>query len=79
MKKKSTEAFRTFIFPSARTLCHSISNPLKVTEDAIEIEDKSDTLKAILKIVTLFSYRYATVASAAALLGIGAIYQIEFI
>ena len=56
-----------------------MGNPLKVTEDAIEIEDKSDTLKAILKIVTLFSYRYATVASAAALLGLGAIYQIEFI
>ena len=79
LKKKLTEAFRTFISPSARTLCHSMGNPLKVTEDAIEIEDKSDTLKAILKIVTLFSYRYATVASAAALLGLGAIYQIEFI
>jgi hypothetical protein len=53
--------------------------PLKIAEDAIEIEDKSDTLNAILKIVTLFSYRYATVASAAALLGLGAIYEIEFI
>ena len=53
--------------------------PLKIAEDAIEIEDKSDTLKVILKIVTLFSYRYATVALAAALIGLGAIYQIEFI
>jgi hypothetical protein len=26
-----------------------MGNPLKVTEDAIEIEDKSDTLNAILK------------------------------
>ena len=41
----------------------------EVTEDAIEIEDKSDTLNAILKIVALFTYSYATVASAAALLG----------
>jgi len=39
----------------------------EVTEDAIEIEDKSDTLNAILKIVALFTYSYATVASAAAL------------
>jgi len=43
--------------------------PLKIAEDAIEIEDKSDTLNAILKIVTLFTYSYATVATAAALLG----------
>ena len=46
-----------------------MGNPLKVTEDAIEIEDKSDTLNAILKIVTLFTYSYATVASARLFLG----------
>jgi hypothetical protein len=69
LKTKSAEAFRPFISPSTRTLCHSMGNPLKVAEDTVEIADKNNILNSLLKIVTLLSYHYAVAASAAALVG----------
>jgi hypothetical protein len=67
LKKKSTEAFRPFISSSTTTLCHSMGNPLRIAEDVIYANDKNRLLNSLLKIVTLLSYRYATAASAAAL------------
>jgi hypothetical protein len=69
LKRKSAEAFRPFISPSTRTLCHSMGNPLKVAEDTVEIADKNNILNSLLKIVTLLSYHYAAAASTAALVG----------
>jgi hypothetical protein len=69
LKRKSAEAFRPFISPSTRTLCHSMGNPLKVAEDTVEIAGKNNILNSLLKIVTLLSYRYAAAASTAALVG----------
>ena len=69
LKKKSTEAFRPFISESTVTLCHSMGNPLKVAEDIIELEDMSNLLNSLLKIVTFLSNRYAARASIAALIG----------
>jgi hypothetical protein len=69
LKKKSTDAFRPFISQSTKTLCHSMGNPLKVAEDIIELEEKSDLLNSLLKIVTFLSNKYAMWASIAALTG----------
>ena len=69
LKKKSTNAFRPFISNSTKTLCHSMGNPLKVAEDIIELEEETDLLNSLLKIVTFLSNKYATAASIAALIG----------
>ena len=69
LKKKSTDAFRPFISQSTKTLCHSMGNPLKVAEDIIELEEKSDLLNSLLKIVTFLSSKYAMWASIAAMTG----------
>ena len=69
LKKKSTEAFRPFISESTMTLCHSMGNPLKVAEDIIELEEMSNLLNSLLKIVIFLSNRYAARASIAALIG----------
>src|SRR5215212_2924876 len=69
LKKKSTDAFRPFISGSIKTLCHSMGNPLKVAEDIIELEEKSDLLNSLLKIVTFLSSKYAMSASIAAMMG----------
>jgi hypothetical protein len=69
LKKKSTDAFRPFISQSTKTLCHSMGNPLKVAEDIIELEEKSDLLNLLLKIVTFLSNKYAMWASIAAMTG----------
>ena len=55
LKKKSTEALRSFISPSKRTLCHSRGNPMKLAEDTIEIEDKTiHRIEFIIKNSLLF-------------------------
>lgn len=69
LKKKSTDAFRPFIYSSTKTLCHSMGNPLKVAEDIIELEEEDNLLNSLLKIVTFLSNKYATAASIAALIG----------
>ena len=69
LKKKSTDAFRPFISQSTKTLCHSMGNPLKVAEDIIELEEKSELLNSLLKIVTFLSSKYAMWASTAAMTG----------
>jgi hypothetical protein len=69
LKKKSTDAFRPFISQSTKTLCHSMGNPLKVAEDIIELEERSDLLNSLLKIVTFLSSKYAMWASTAAMTG----------
>ena len=69
LKKKSTDAFKPFISQSTKTLCHSMGNPLKVAEDIIELEEKSDLLNSLLKIVTFLSSKYAMWASTAAMTG----------
>ena len=69
LKKKSTDAFRPFISQSTKTLCHSMGNPLKVAEDIIELEENSELLNSLLKIVTFLSSKYAMWASTAAMTG----------
>jgi hypothetical protein len=69
LKKKSTDAFRPFISQSTKTLCHSMGNPLKVAEDIIELEESSELLNSLLKIVTFLSSKYAMWASTAAMTG----------
>ena len=46
-----------------------MGNPLKVAEDIIELEEKSDLLNSLLKIVTFLSNKYAMRASIAAMMG----------
>lgn len=69
LKKKSTDAFRPFISQSTKTLCHSMGNPLKVAEDIIELEESSELMNSLLKIVTFLSSKYAMWASTAAMTG----------
>jgi len=69
LKNKSTQAFKPFVSYSTKSLCHSMGNPLKVAEDIIEYKNKNDILNSLLKIVTLLSYRFASAASTAAILG----------
>jgi hypothetical protein len=69
LKNKSTQSFKPFVSYSTKSLCHSMGNPLKAAEDMIEYRNKNDILNSLLKIVTLLSYRFASAASTAALLG----------
>jgi hypothetical protein len=69
LKNKSTQSFKPFVSYSTKSLCHSMGNPLKAAEDLIEYKNKNDILNSLLKIVTLLSYRFASAASTAALLG----------
>jgi hypothetical protein len=69
LKRRSVEAFQPFISHSTKTLCHSMGNPLRAAEDAIEYKDNIAILNLLLKIVNLLSYRFAMAASHAALVG----------